>query len=365
MQSGECKAQSAKCTKTDLKALDLPALEVFVTGLGWERYRARQLYTWIWQKGLTGFQEMTNLAQAKRESLDSQAYVSQLRMMKRSEAPDRTTKFLFGLEDALSVETVFIPDAERRTVCVSTQVGCPLACDFCFTGQQGFRRNLAFHEIADQVLQAGRLTGETLTNVVMMGMGEPMLNLDEALKAGEVLNSDLGLRIGARRITISTSGIPDGIRRLADYPRQFKLAVSLNATDDETRSRLMPINRKYPLAEVLAAVKYYAGKTRKRTTFEYVLIQGVNDRRADAQRLVKLLKYIPCKVNLIPFNSCPGRDYHSPEPEAVQAFAELLYPHLPAVTIRASKGRDIQAACGQLAGEKLSADFADCRRMNR
>jgi 23S rRNA (adenine2503-C2)-methyltransferase len=184
----------------------------------------------------------------------------------------------------------------------------------------------------------------------MMGMGEPMLNLDAVLKAAEVMNSDLGLKLGARRITISTAGIPDGIRCLAEYPKQFKLAVSLNATDDATRSRLMPINRKYPLAELFAAIRYYAEKTRKRTTFEYVLIAGQNDTHADALRLVKMLKFIPCKINLIPFNSCPGRDYRSPTPETVQAFAQLLYPHLPAVTIRASKGREIMAACGQLAG---------------
>jgi 23S rRNA (adenine2503-C2)-methyltransferase len=182
-----------------------------------------------------------------------------------------------------------------------------------------------------------------------MGMGEPMLNLDEVLRAVDLLNSDLALCIGARHITISTAGIPDGIRRLADYPKQFKLAVSLNATDDNTRDRLMRVNRKYPLDMLFEAIRYYTDKTRKRVTFEYVLIRGINDRPADAQRLVRLLKYVPCKINLIPLNACPNPAYPSPNDRQVQAFAELLYPHLPAVTIRKSRGSEIRAACGQLA----------------
>jgi 23S rRNA (adenine2503-C2)-methyltransferase len=359
----------------NLKALDLPSLEAFVAELGYESYRTNQIFAWIWQKGVRDIDLMTNLAKARREELKAKACVSAVKEVKRTEAEDGTAKFLFELEDGLRIESVFIPDPPRRTVCVSTQVGCALGCDICYTGQQGFRRNLKFYEIADQVLHVGLLVGATsqsrpdviasearqsrgpgpqppvITNVVMMGMGEPMLNLDEVLKAADLINSDLALKIGARHITISTAGIPGGIRRLADHPKQFKLAVSLNATDDKPRERLMPINRAYPLEQLFAAIRYYTEKTRKRVTFEYVLIKGINDTLADARRLIKLLKHVPCKINLIPFNACPNRDYRSPSRESVEAFAQILYPELPAVTTRRSKGAGIRAACGQLSGQ--------------
>ena len=367
----------------DLKSLDLPGLEQFTAGLGWEPYRAKQLFTWLWQKGISDIDAMTNLAKAKRDSLKAKAYISTLKLARRLSSKDMTTKLQFELEDGLGIESVFIPDAARRTVCVSSQVGCPLGCDICYTGQLGFKRDLRSYEIADQVLQVALLvenpqitqTGHAVrkasaqpavetrkrsavqspqsavTNVVMMGMGEPMLNLDEVLKAGEILNSDLGLRIGARHITISTAGIPQGIRKLADYPKQFKLAVSLNAADDKTRSKLMPVNRKYGLDVLGEAIQYYVKKTHKRVTFEYVLVHGINDRPEDAQKLMRMLKYVPCKINLIPFNSCPNRDYAAPSLEQVEAFAQVLYPHLPAVTIRRSRGSEIRAACGQLAGK--------------
>jgi 23S rRNA (adenine2503-C2)-methyltransferase len=334
----------------DLKSLGLEQLAEFLSGLGWESYRTRQVFTWLWQKGIQDIDAMTNLAKAKRDDLKAKSRIGALKLVRQISSHDRTTKFQFELEDGLGIESVFIPDPPRRTVCVSSQVGCPLGCDICYTGQLGFKRNLKFSEIADQVLQVGRLTGTLITNVVMMGMGEPMLNLDEVLKAGEILNSDLGLKIGARHITISTAGIPQGIRRLADYPKQFKLAVSLNAADDKTRSRLMPVNRKYGLDVLGEAIQYYVKRTHKRVTFEYVLVHGVNDRPEDAQKLMKMLKYVPCKINLIPLNECPNREYHSPAPEQVEEFAQVLYPHLPAVTIRRSRGGDIRAACGQLAG---------------
>jgi 23S rRNA (adenine2503-C2)-methyltransferase len=341
---------------TDLKSLDMAGLETLVVELGWEKYRAKQLFTWVWQKGLTDIDAMTNLARSKRSRLAKGSRISALNPVRRISARDGAVKLQFELADGQVIETVFIPDPPRRTVCVSTQVGCALACDFCFTGQGGLRRNLAAHEIADQVLQVERRLSQDVSNVVMMGMGEPLLNLEAVLRAGEIINADLGLGIGARHITISTAGIPSGIRRLAAYPKQFKLAVSLNAADDETRRRLMPIARKHALAELFEAIKTYTDTTRKRVTFEYVLIRGVNDRPDDAHRLVRLLKRVPCKINLIPFNSCPNRQYQSPAGAAVEAFAAILYPELPAVTIRRSKGAEIRAACGQLVGSGLGSE---------
>lgn len=359
-------------SKLNLKSLDLPALETFVSGLGWEKYRARQIFTWLWQRGVSDWDMMTNISKEYRARLAEQAFISGLCLLRV--VPDHTdktddclvtAKFLFELEDGERIESVLIPEPPRLTVCVSSQVGCPLGCKICATGQQGFVRNLQFYEIADQVVQVacniGRVRNRdaragserAVTNVVLMGMGEPLLNLDEVLKACEIINSDIGLRIGARHITISTAGIPEGIRRLAEYGKQFKLAVSLNATTDEQRTRLMPINAKYPMAVLFDAIRYYTGKTRRRVTLEYVLIQGVNDSGADAQRLIRMLKHLPCKINLIPFNPFPAgvvAGWQRPSDRSLEEFAARLYPELPAVSIRKSRGLRIRAACGQLAG---------------
>ncbi len=335
----------------DLKSLTFPQLQEFVKNLGWEQYRAQQIFTWIWQKGITDINLMTNLAKLKREQLQKQAYISALKLIERKESQDRAQKFLFKLEDGHNIESVYIPESDRKTVCVSTQVGCALKCVICYTGKIGFTRNLKFSEIADQILQVQILVGERISNVVFMGMGEPFLNYDEVLKAIETINSDFGLNIGARRITVSTSGIVERIYDFADFPLQAKLAISLNAATDELRNELMPINKKYPLKELIKAVKYYVHKKKKRVTFEYVLIKGINDRPQDVRALVNLLKGIPCKINLIPFNSYPKSKFFSPDLSAMQNFADMLYPELPAVTIRKSRGQEILAACGQLAGK--------------
>lgn len=335
----------------NLKALGFAELVALVRELGWERYRAHQLFSWLWKHGVSDFGAMTNLSASKRNLLKKRFYIGELRLVQRLSSKDGSHKFLFELEDGCRIETVYIPDDNRSTVCVSTQVGCPLGCRFCRTAQVAYKRNLSSWEIADQVLRVQKLGGLKVSNVVFMGMGEPLLNYEEVMKAVEVLNADLGPNIGARRITVSTAGVVPGIRRLAHSEIGVRLAISLNAATEILRTRLMPINRRYPLSTLIQAAKEFTIRRRRRVTFEYLLIPGVNDRPTDARRLGELLSSIPCKVNLIPYNEFPGSPYRAPEPSRVTYFAELLYPHLPCVTIRQSRGSDILAGCGQLAGD--------------
>ncbi len=335
----------------DIRTLNLEGLEALCTELGWKSYRAKQLYTWVWQKDATGFDAMTNLSKENRTRLAARFRISELRPARTLEAADGTVKFTFTLDDGALIESVYIPDENRRTVCVSTQVGCPLGCRFCNTARMGLIRDLAWHEIAVQVQAVQRHVGRQLTNVVLMGMGEPFLNYEATVEAIRNVNSDFGINIGARRITVSTAGIPDAILRYARFPLQSKLALSLNAADDETRTELMPVNRKHPLGELIPAVREFTRIKGKRVTFEYVLIKGINDRRQDISGLDALLRGIPCKINLIPFNPFPGSDLEPTSPAAVERFAQALYPLLPAVTIRRSRGQEIQAACGQLAAQ--------------
>lgn len=336
----------------NLKSFSLPELEELVLQIGMEKYRAQQIFTWIWQKGISDINLMTNLSKPKREQFINKYYISALKLIDKKTSKDGAVKFLWELEDSNKIESVYIPDRDRKTVCVSTQVGCPLECEICYTGKIGFTRNLKFFEIADQILQIQLLIKDRITNVVFMGMGEPFLNYEESLKAIETINSDFGLNIGARKITVSTAGIVERIYDFAEFPLQAKLAISLNAATDELRNKLMPINKKYPLAELIKAVRYFVEKKKKRVTFEYVVIKGVNDRAQDVKSLTKLLYGIACKINLIPFNSFPNCQFSSPSIEEMEGFAEKLYPKLPAVIIRKSRGQDILAACGQLAGKQ-------------
>ncbi len=334
----------------NIKTFSLEEMQGLFKDLGLEEYRTAQVFSWLWKKGVADFDAMTNLSKNLRDKLKTQFYIGTVECEKTVTAADKSKKFLFRLEDKNRIESVYLLDGKRRTVCVSTQVGCPVGCKFCFTGQIGFIRNLAAWEIADQVLQVQKLVDTPISNVVFMGMGEPFLNYEESLKAVEILNHDLGMNIGARKITVSTVGIVPKIYEFADFPLQAKLAISLHGADDLTRDYLIPINKKYPLATVLAGVKHYIEQRNKRVTFEYLLIKGITDRKLDALNLIQLLKDIPCKINLIPCNSFPRSKFLSPEPEAIEAFAQLLYPRLPAVTIRKSRGSDILAGCGQLTG---------------
>lgn len=336
--------------RPDLLALDRAGLAALGAELGWPAFRARQLYHWLWHKGATGIDQLTTLSKEHRRLLADRFDILPLLPAASIADDDGTTRYTFPLADGALIESVYIPDGPRRTVCISTQVGCGLGCAFCATGRLGLARNLGWHEIAGQVLAVRRLAPAPLTNVVFMGMGEPLLNLDAVVAAIRVINDDEAIGIGARHITVSTAGIPDGIRAYARLELQTRLALSLNAADDDTRSRLMPVNRAHPLEQVMVAVREYARQKGKRVTFEYVLVRGVNDRLEDADRIGRLLEGIPSKVNLIPLNPFPGCELQPPAPDRITGFERRLWPQVGAVTVRRSRGARIQAGCGQLAG---------------
>jgi 23S rRNA (adenine2503-C2)-methyltransferase len=333
--------------RTDLKGMSPDELARFIASLGKEKYRTKQLLSWMYAKGVSDFEAMTDLSKSFREELSRIARVSALEEVARQVSDDGATKFLFQLEDGLRIESVLIREEPRRTVCLSSQVGCALGCVFCATGRMGFTRNLSPAEIVDQLIAVRRAEG-SVTNVVLMGMGEPLLNYDNVLKAVRLMNLEMGISLGMRKITLSTAGVVPGIERLAQERLHIGLAISLNASADRTRTQLMPINRRYPMNELLAAVRKFGRTTRRRVTFEYMLINGVNDGPEDAARLVRLLGEIPCKINLIPLNPIAGSPLQRPSPERIEGFRNFLLSHHFTVPLRESKGRDIAAACGQL-----------------
>jgi len=341
-------------SRINLKSFTREGLKDLITSLGWKTYRADQIFQWLWQKGSIEFDGMTNLAQRYRAELKRRFRIGQMKVCKQIPAQDGSVKYLFQLEDGVGIESVYMPEPSRRSVCVSVQVGCPLHCHFCATGRSGFIRNLRAWEIADQVVTIQRLEGVRISHVVFMGMGEPMLNLDEVLKSVEILNDDLGPNIGARRMTISTAGIPEGIIRLIHFPLPIKLAVSLNAATDRIRSLLMPINRRYPIRKVIAALHRYVAMTNRMVTIEYVMFQGLNTTKEEGLRLIRLVKKLKCKINLIPYNPIDGCDLLPPEEDEMMSFYELLRTAHKTVTIRKSRGKDVEAGCGQLRSRPLS-----------
>lgn len=334
--------------KTNLKNLTIEELKRFCTGEGMQSYRALQIFRWIWKKDKSSFFDISTISRKRREMLEEKAELPQLHKLEVLTSTDRTIKFLFGLPDGEVVESVYIPTKKRKTVCISTQIGCPLNCTFCMTGRTGFIRNLSPWEIADQVRRVESIIGVRITNVVLMGMGEPLLNYENVLKAIKILNSDTGMNIGARKITLSTAGIVPGIQKLALEPLQIKLAISLNAATDEKREKLMPINKKYNLRRLFDGLDYYVSMKKKRITFEYVLIKGFNDFLKDAKELAAITEGIPCKINIIPFNSIDNKVFKRPNSKMIKKFVDFLYPIAQAVTLRESRGTDIEAACGQL-----------------
>jgi 23S rRNA (adenine2503-C2)-methyltransferase len=335
---------------TDLLGLTLEELETVAAALGVPRYRGRQLARWIYGRRALGFGEMTDLPDGLRRRLAAEATLSRLRLLVRSDASnDLTTKVLLGLHDGRTVETVLMRyDDGRRTVCISTQVGCGMGCTFCATGLAGLTRNLTAGEIVDQVLLVEREAGERVSHVVFMGMGEPLANYDATVRALRLLNAPYGPRIGMRSMTVSTVGLVPQIRRLADERLQITLAVSLHAPNDALRSDLVPVNRRWPVAELIRASQDYAVATGRRVTFEYVLMAGVNDRDEHARELGHLLAGWGAHLNVIPWNPVYGMQYRRPAPTAVHRFVALVRRVGVAATIRIDRGVDIDAACGQL-----------------
>jgi 23S rRNA (adenine2503-C2)-methyltransferase len=358
----------------NLLGLPRPALEAFVAQLGSRPFRARQLMNWIYKRGASSFADMSDLAREFRAQLAERAEVRAPSIVTVRRSADGTVKWLLRADSSQAFETVFIPEPDRGTLCISSQVGCALDCSFCATAQQGFNRNLSTAEIVGQVwLAAAELARETpppegaavaaeppavpaerrVTNVVLMGMGEPLANFRNVVPALDIFLDDFGFDLSRRRVTLSTSGLVPQIYKLAEHSN-VALAVSLHAPDDELRNELVPINRKHPIAELLEACWHYIDEQNGRSvTFEYVLLAGVNDSVAQARALAKLLAGHPAKVNLIPFNPFPGTRYQRSQPEAVQRFRDELIRRGVLATVRRTRGDDIDAACGQLAGRVI------------
>ncbi len=335
-----------------LKNLSPAELEKFVVSLGEKPFRAGQLLRWLYKRGAREYREMTDLAKTFREKLEQSARMTFLNPAEIQASPDGTKKFRFLLGDGERIESVLLPERGHLTLCLSTQAGCRWGCRFCLTGKGGFRRNLEQFEILDQVLavRAALEDPDKLTNIVFMGMGEPLENFTNVVRAIEIIGSPAGLQFSHRRITVSTSGIIPQVEELFSRRNFAKLAVSLNASGDAQRSRLMPVNRKYPLPELLAACRRLPLARREKITFEYVLLRGVNDTEEDARRVVRLLKGIRAKINLIPFNEHPGCVFKRPAEADIQGFRRILMDQGFTAVVRQSKGGDIHAACGQLGG---------------
>jgi len=336
--------------KTNLMNLDQKAMEAFVQGLGGKPFHGRNLLKWIHRHGIVEFDAMTDISKSLRERLAQVAEIRVPEVVFDQPSRDGTHKWVMELECGNRVETVFIPETGRGTLCVSSQVGCSLNCSFCSTAQQGFNRNLSVAEIIGQLWVAVRRMEKPVTNVVMMGMGEPLANFDAVVSAMNIMQNDLAYMLSKYRVTISTSGIVPALNRLREVS-DVTLAVSLHAPDNELRDQLVPINRKYPLEQLLPACRdFIKGDKRRKVTWEYVMLDGVNDSDRQAKQLIRLLEGTPSKVNLIPFNPFPGTGYRTSSPERILAFRNRLIKAGIVTMTRKTRGEDIDAACGQLVG---------------
>ena len=352
--------------KPAIKSLLLEELLQHLTSMGEPRYRAKQIADWLYQKRVTSFDAMTDLPQALRTQLAAEFSMDQLDTVRVLGSQDATQKFLFRLTDGNLIESVLIPASpalysersDRRTICVSTQVGCAYGCKFCASGMDGWARNLKPEEIVDQLLAVETESGEKIDNVVFMGMGEPLANFANVVRAIRIINAPWGLGIGARHITISTSGLAPQIRELAKESLQVHLAVSLHGATDAVRNQIMPVNRKYDLATLLDACANYVARKRKQIFFEYILIAGVNDMEEQAHELVKIARRIPAKINLIPYNTVEGLPWSRPPIEQQEKFLRILRDAGIVATLRREKGHDIEAACGQLRLQTKRAENA-------
>lgn len=343
--------------KNNLLNYDLNGLTELFAQMGEKPFRAKQVMRWIHQAGAADFAEMTDLAKSLRAKLDEQAQVGVPALITSQESKDGTRKWLLDVGTGNGVETIFIPEADRGTLCISSQVGCALECTFCSTGRQGFNRNLTTAEIIGQLWWANKAMGVTpknervISNVVMMGMGEPLANYENVVRSLSIMLDDHGYGLSRRRVTVSTSGmVPQMDRLKEDMP--VALAVSLHASNDRIRDEIVPLNKKYPLKELMAACQRYLLKApRDFVTFEYVMLEGVNDQAVHARELIELVRDVPCKFNLIPFNPFPNSGYERSSADNIRVFREILQQAGLVVTVRKTRGDDIDAACGQLAGQ--------------
>jgi len=333
----------------NLKGLSEKDVSAFIKDMGLPAFRSRQLIHWIYEKNASHLREITEFSSRLRDELSGRSYISNLALRASETSYDGTQKYLFALEDGEMIESVLIPDGPRLTLCVSSQAGCGMGCKFCLTGATGFRRNLSPAEIVDQVISVNRsIAPQRITNIVFMGMGEPLLNLDSLLPALEIISKHI--KISRRKITVSTCGIVPGVGVLGRFMPPVNLAVSLNAPDDKTRSRIMPVNKRYPVRQLLDACRKFPLPPRRRITFEYVLLKDINDTEVHAITTTRVLKGIPSKINLIPFNRSEHLPYEPPDERTVLAFQDILTEAGYTAMIRKSKGSDISAACGQLQG---------------
>jgi 23S rRNA (adenine2503-C2)-methyltransferase len=345
-----------KAAKIDIKSLQFEELQETLGGLGEPSYRAGQIADWLHKKRVESFENMTDLPHALRAQLAKLCTFDRLEIVRVLGSRDTTRKFLFRLADGNLIESVLIPaspalygeKSDRRTICISTQVGCAYGCKFCASGLEGFSRNLHPNEIVDQIVAVETQSGEKIDNIVFMGMGEPLANFDNVMRAIRIINARWGLGIGARHITVSTSGLAPQIKKLADEPLQIRLAVSLHGATDEVRNQIMPINRKYNIETLLSACDYYAERKKQRLTFEHILIADVNDSEEQAHLLAQHARRLSAKVNLIPYNAVKGLEWSRPSRNRQEEFLSILRTHKIAATLRREKGHDIDAACGQL-----------------
>lgn len=344
-----------KDRKKDIRALTKKQLQEFFVSVGDKSFRGSQVYEWLWNKGVHDFESMTNISKETREMLGENFVINHIRVDRMQRSSDGTIKNAVKLHDNLTVESVLIPTPTRTTACVSSQVGCSLDCQFCATARLKRMRNLNPDEIYDQVVaidnESRLYFDRPLSNIVFMGMGEPLMNYNNVMKAVEKITSEEGLGMSPKRITISTSGVPKMIKKLADDEAKIKLAVSLHSAIDEVRTKIMPFNETFPLNDLREALEYWYSITRSRITYEYIVWKGINDTRKDAQALVKFCKYVPCKVNLIEYNPIDDGHFQQASVQATDMYREMLEKNDITVTVRRSRGKDIDAACGQLANK--------------
>ena len=340
-------------TNFTIKGISIIELENFITQNGFSKYRAHQIYNWLYKKGAMDVQSMHNISNNLQSFLINNAIINTLTLSKKVQC-DNTIKFLFKTKTNQNIESVSMIEGDKHTVCLSSQVGCSVDCDFCATGKMGFISNLNTGEIIDQIIMIQHYIETPITNIVFMGMGEPFLNYNNVINAAHLMNDSNGLNFGAQRITISTSGILPKINQFINDKLKFNLAISLNASDDNTRTKLMPINKKWPISDLLLAAKTFNKQNRNNITFEYVLIDSINDSEDDAIRLAKLLKNSDCKLNIIPFNYI-GNSYKRPSVANIEHFLNIIHREHKGfrILVRWSKGVDINAGCGQLATKDI------------